>query len=683
MVCTHPRTAAATLRLPSPLRATGPGDKLSGRGAVAVITCLACAGLAIGGWQLGVLAAPERATLDARFQLRGDEPAPASIVIVVLDEETIARLSSPPPYPRSYYARLIDTLHRDGARLIAFDIAFDRPTSAAEDRSLRAAARRAAPVLLGTAEIGTGARTLVLGGLAQQQRIGARVAATLLPSDPDGLLRRVPYAVKGLPTLAVAGSQMLDKAVSRSRFPGSGALIDYAGGSGAYATVSLAAVLAGEVSPRRFAGKTILVGASARTLQDIHPTPFGQMAGVEVQANALRTVLAGLPLAYVSGLATVLLTLLLALVAPLAAMRLGVIGALALSLLAAIAFVLACQLAFAGGDVLNVTTPLLGWLLSLAAVVTFGYLGADRERQRLRTEFAAFAPGVVDAVLDADATVALTPTDVIGGYRILDLIGRGGMAVVYRATQVALDRQVALKLIAPDYARSPLFRDRFLRESRAAAAVEHPNVVPIYEAGDDAGLLFIALRYIDGVDLEAVLDRLGPLDAVDAVRIVAQLAGALDAAHAKGVVHRDVKPSNVLLEDELARAYLTDFGIARAAGSVSEITSAGSFVGSADYAAPEQIAGAAVDGRADVYALGALLYRSLSGRVPYVRDSLLAKLSAHADAPAPRVSDAQPALAAFDAVIAHAMAKQPSERPASAGELALEAEAALASISGA
>lgn len=650
-------------------------------GALALGCALLATALALGAWQLGVLAAPERAALDARFHLRGAQRPPASVVIVALDEESIAQLPHPPPYPRSYYASLIDTLHSDGARLIAFDIAFDRPTTPSEDHSLQVAAERAAPVLFGTAEISSSGQTLVLGGPVTQRRIRARVGATLLPSDPDGLLRRMPYSVKGLTVMPVLAAELLGVKVRRSLFAGAGALIDYAGPAGSFPTFSLASALHGRIPASRFAGKTVLVGATARALQDIHPTPFGEMAGVEIQANALRTVLSGVPLRPVGDLATVLLTLLLAALAPLTSLRLKLLAALTASAVAAAAYTLFCQLAFADGHVFDFTTPISGWVLSAGGTLALGYLGANRERQRLRAQFAAFSPEVVAAVLDGGGTIGLGPTGVIGGYEMLKVLGRGGMAVVYHAQQLALERHVALKLIAPDYARSPIFRERFLRESRIAAAVEHPNVIPLYEAGEDAGLLYIAMRYVDGFDLDAVLRRLGPLSVEDAVRIVSQLAGALDAAHARGLVHRDVKPSNVLLEDDLSHAYLTDFGIARAAGATAALTSVGMFVGTPDYAAPEQIAGGEIDGRVDIYALGALLYQALTGHLPYEREDLLAKLNAHAEAPPPRVSDVAPALASFDSVIARAMAKLPGDRPQTASELAGEAQDAMLAAS--
>ena len=194
----------------------------------------------------------------------------------------------------------------------------------------------------------------------------------------------------------------------------------------------------------------------------------------------------------------------------------------------------------------------------------------------------------------------------LAGYRLEALIGHGGMGVVYRAHDLALDRDVALKLLAPHLADDVSFRERFLRESRLAASLEHPNVVPIHDAGEIDGQLYIAMRLVDGTDLKQLL-REGPLDPARAIHIVEQIAGALDAAHARGLVHRDVKPSNVLL-DEHEHAYLADFGLSRYLGEAGAALGAENSLGTIDYVAPEQIRGEEIDGRADVYALGCLLY---------------------------------------------------------------------------
>jgi serine/threonine protein kinase len=256
-----------------------------------------------------------------------------------------------------------------------------------------------------------------------------------------------------------------------------------------------------------------------------------------------------------------------------------------------------------------------------------------------------------------------------------EVIGRGAMGVVYKATQLALARPVAVKLISPEHAASRVYRERFERESRLAASVEHANVIPVYEAGEDDGLLFIAMRYVDGVDLGALVERLGPLAPQRAAAIVAEVAGALDAAHERGLIHRDVKPANILVTaDRPEHAYLTDFGVAKATSTEdTAMTNPGQWVGTVDYIAPEQLHGGAQGGSGDIYALGGVLHHMLTGCVPYPLQSDVAKLLAHVNAPPPTPSAHDPALAAFDPVVARAMAKDPSDRFATASVLAVAA----------
>jgi WD40 repeat protein len=263
----------------------------------------------------------------------------------------------------------------------------------------------------------------------------------------------------------------------------------------------------------------------------------------------------------------------------------------------------------------------------------------------------------------------------LAGYRIESLLGFGGMSVVYLAEDLRLKRKVALKLLASSLAEDESFRDRFLRESELAASIDHPNIVPIYEAGTTAELLYIAMRYVEGRDLKERLQR-GRLDPSDAIGVVAQVASALDAAHARGLVHRDVKPSNVLLDtgarpDGSDHVYLADFGITRRVSEEPGIGEDGNLMGTPDYVAPEQIAGEEVDGRADVYSLGCVLYECLVGRPPFRRDSELAVVFAHLETEPPAPSAERVDLpAALDAVIARALAKEPEERYASCRELA-------------
>src|SRR3954468_23353749 len=276
------------------------------------------------------------------------------------------------------------------------------------------------------------------------------------------------------------------------------------------------------------------------------------------------------------------------------------------------------------------------------------------------------------------------PGDHVAGYRIERQLGRGGMGVVYLAEQVRLRRYVALKLIVPELAEDDEFRRRFERESQMAASLDHPNVIPVYEAGEADGALFISMRYVEGYDLRAVIRSAGRIEPVRAARLVGQLGNALDAAHARGLVHRDVKPANVLVAGELGsaseHAYLTDFGLTKHVSSSSGITHTGQWVGTLDYVAPEQISGGPLDARVDVYSLGCVLFEALTGQVPYPKDSDVAKMFAHMNEPPARVSQLAPrAGAAFDPVGERALAKQPDQRYPSTGDLG---RAALAAAQG-
>jgi tRNA A-37 threonylcarbamoyl transferase component Bud32 len=256
----------------------------------------------------------------------------------------------------------------------------------------------------------------------------------------------------------------------------------------------------------------------------------------------------------------------------------------------------------------------------------------------------------------------------IAGYRVEAFISRGGMAVVYRGHDRRLGRRVALKLLAPELSQDERFQQRFLRESRLAASLDHPNIVPIYEAGEASGLLYIVMRYVEGSDLRALLDREGPLDLARTISIMRQVGAALDAAHARGLVHRDVKPGNILIASGTGRedpdhVYLTDFGLTKRSSSLSGQTTTGRFIGTMDYVAPEQIGGKPVDARTDVYSLGCVLYECLVGEPPFDRDDEAALLWAHLVEHAPRVSARRPDLpAGLDAVLDKAMAKAPDDR---------------------
>jgi serine/threonine protein kinase len=269
----------------------------------------------------------------------------------------------------------------------------------------------------------------------------------------------------------------------------------------------------------------------------------------------------------------------------------------------------------------------------------------------------------------------------LAGYRVESLVARGGMSVVYRARDERLGRDVALKLLAHDLAEDESFRARFLRESKIAASLDHPGIVPVYAAGEVDGLLYLAMRYVEGSDLKALLRRDGPIAPARALALLDQVARALDAAHGRGLVHRDVKPANILVESEgdTERAYLADFGLTKTDASAAGSTAAGQLIGTIDYVAPEQIRGHDVDGRADVYSLGCVFYESLTGAPPFARAAEVAVIYAHLQDEPPSASRRRPGLPReMDAVLARALAKEPSDRYAAAGDLVAAARAALA-----
>jgi serine/threonine protein kinase len=269
---------------------------------------------------------------------------------------------------------------------------------------------------------------------------------------------------------------------------------------------------------------------------------------------------------------------------------------------------------------------------------------------------------------------------VVAGYRVDGVISRGGMGVVYRVTNVALHKVYALKTLTPELSDDAQFRERFKREMRIAASIQHPNVVGIHYAGEHEGVLFFVMDFVYGTDLRHLLRELGALEPDRAVDLLVQLASALDAAHAKGLVHRDVKPANMLItvRDGQEHGYLTDFGVAKRSDNIGALTSTGAMVGTVHYMAPEQVTGDHTDARTDVYALGCVFFQMLSGKVPYDRENSIATLFAHVhDPPPPLPDDLADLYPTFAPVIGQAMAKKPENRYLSAGDFARDAMCAL------
>jgi YVTN family beta-propeller protein len=275
----------------------------------------------------------------------------------------------------------------------------------------------------------------------------------------------------------------------------------------------------------------------------------------------------------------------------------------------------------------------------------------------------------------------LAPGDEFAGHLIEGIAGRGGMGVVYRARHLALDHLVALKVISPERAGEDVFKQRFVSESRIAVSIRHPNVVPIHHAGEERGLLFVTMDLIEGTDVRGLLNREGRLEPERALGILSQVAAALDAAHERGLVHRDIKPGNVLLEprEGSEHVFLTDFGLSKRIDATSDLTASGAFVGTLDYAAPEQIRGRHMDARGDVYALGCVTHEMLSGSAPFAKvDQQMAKMYCHVSEPPPRLDDVAPDVsAALSDVVWRALEKDPDRRYPSAGDLARAAAAAV------
>jgi serine/threonine protein kinase len=266
----------------------------------------------------------------------------------------------------------------------------------------------------------------------------------------------------------------------------------------------------------------------------------------------------------------------------------------------------------------------------------------------------------------ATATAILRPGDVLGGFRVDDVIGIGGMAIVYRAEQVSLGRPVALKVLSSKLTNDEVFRERFRREGMHAAALEHPNIVPVYDSDEQDGLLYLAMRLVEGTNLAELIQTRG-LTADQTVEILRPIASALDTAHAGGLIHRDVKPQNILITDQ-GHPYLADFGVAKGSNT-SGLTATGGFVGSVNYASPEQIRGLTLTSASDIYALTAVLYQCLTGRVPYPRETDAGIMHAHLTEPPPTLPVVAGADSDFHTVFARGMAKDPGARYGHAGDL--------------
>ena len=626
----------------------------------------------------------EYRTVQARFALRGEQEHSAEVVVVALDIASVQRVGRYPP-PRKSSAKLVDALRVAGARVIAFDLELALQTEDREaDLALARALRRTGNAVVSVTRVGEDAYTEPLVGReAYDDRV--RAGLTALPEDGDNAVRRFPRSFMGVPAFAVVAAALQSPRTKLAEAP-TRALIDYRGRRGTVPTLSFGAVLDGRFDAQDVRGKVVVIGPTYPAAGDLHPTGVGgpAMSGPEIHANAVATALDGYPLRTMSsgarailllvpGFAVGLLLAARALKTRIGGVSVGVAGAVVLA-----AWTAATQIAFQAGAVVDYSAGAFAILVATAGAAALVAVVRRPERAELRRLFAEHTPKVVRRVLAQKAfdPAGIAREEIIAGYAIEKQIGEGGMGVVYRAIELELDRPVALKLIRPEYALRAASRARFERETRAATAIGHPNIVPVYAAGADDGLLYISMMLVDGIDLERTIALFGPLEHGALAAVVRQIASALHAAHEHALIHRDVKPANILVTTDPPHAYLTDFGIAKHLGGEDDLTITQGWVGTVDYLAPELVAGREASPQSDIYALTGVLYFCATGNVPFDVPNQNAKLRAHADAPPPSAA-AYGAPAALDAVIAHGMAKRPEDRYATASELAASAAQAL------
>lgn len=636
----------------------------------------------------------ERLSVDARMAVAGNAAPRDDVVIVAVDNETLRRIGERPPFSRTYYADLVRRLNDAGAAVVALDVAFPGITFPDDDQALVRALRTTRRAVVSVSQVDRRGGTEPLAGIVAFEDTSVVPGYTDFPTDPGAAVRQFTGPIGTLDSFATAVARAYTG--GPRIVPPDDAFIVYPGPAGTVPRVSMADVLDGRVRPSAVRGKVVVVGPTAPVLKDLHRIPVhGTMSGAEIQVAAIGTALQQFPLRTASVGASQRTIVVLAFLIPLLLLAaLGVrsrsrrpsdrqpgleppnvLAVVAAGMLVAAGWTVAAQVAFGAGHVVEFVAGLVAVasatsLTAIASAIARRLL-QDRVRGQLADEQSD--EQLIDRVLEADPDHLLGSATVFDGYRLTGRIRVGGMGRVYRAVQQDLDREVALKLISRQYSDDPRYRERFLAEARHAARVEHPHVVPVFAVGEYRGLLYIAMQWIRGQDLEQALHVAGRLQPAFAARLVYRVAGALDAAARSGVVHRDVKPGNILLpDDDVEHPYLTDFGIARAAGS--RAAPGERWAGTKEYVSPEQVAGEEVDARSDIYSLGAVLFRCLTGSVPFPSDDEAAMLQAHSEAPRPRPSEWSPGLPTeIDAVVQRAMAIDPAARYETATEFAREA----------
>ena len=615
----------------------------------------------------------ERQSVDTRFHVRGSRTASDKIAIVAYDNRTLRALDVRPPVPRSVQAKVIDSLDRAGASVVAFDYSLEQSSGdQRQDRAVALALMNARHAVVSVTAPEQDGSTANLAGFIPFSDIDVRPGFTPLQLDGQGVVRRFRRPPPGLQAFPLAAVEELT-GKNRIAVP-RGALIDYPGPTGTFKQLSYVDVLHGSFDPAAVRGRIVIVGPTATVLNDTHRVPVDStMPGSEIHAAAMASALAGFPLREVSAAAARRTTLLLGFAVPLLllagalvahAVRTarkaggvllevpGTPAVLATGGLAICTWLVVAQVAFNDGTVVELVPGLVAVVVSTAAAEAAAQRMSARARRDVRTRFAARDATIMREVLASRGRRrAMTASDVIAGYVIQDDGVLGGMGAVYRANQVRLDRDVAIKVILPRYATQRAYRKRFVDEAYRAASLSHPNIVPVIDAGEADHILYIVMQRIDGHSLQSWLGSDRRLEPQAAVQMLHRVACALDHANATaGLVHRDVKPSNILIPRTSPRhPFLTDFGVA----GTSDDAGRG---GTPEYRPPEQDSGRP----GDIYALAVVLFQCLTQELPDPAAPIDVRLGS-----------------AVNAVIARGLAADPGARYPSASALTGAAAEAL------
>ncbi len=537
--------------------------------------------------------------LDFLFELRG-ERKPGNVVIISIDEETLRGLQKTWPIPRYYYAQLIRQIASPEVKGIGVDILFLDSAEKEADRKLEKVLISAPVVLAAKFEK---ERRKIAGieiekfFLATPAEVFPRVnwGFINLPMDRDNNIRRVILRERWenmeVPSFALSLYKMAGRDFVPSHHP---YLINFYGGSGTFPTFSFYSVLKGEVNPGYFKNKFILIGVGIPEAHDYFLTPFKSeslMSGVEIQANILENISKGEFLKESNPTAILIVNIISACMAVAASLLLStILGGASLVVFAFLLFVLSIYF-FAGRNYFWDISPTL-----LSYLITYTF-----------TSFTL--------------KVRIFTSPVLGKYRLVEEIGRGGMAVVYRALRRGRRKFVALKVLQESFSHDPVFLQRFRREVEAVKALEHPNIVKIYEAGSEEDKYFFSMEFLRGKSLDDYLKEKGKLEEAEALAILTGIAKGLQHAHNKGIIHRDLKPGNVILTSQGPK--IVDFGLARDLSSqATRVTVTGTMMGTPEYMAPEQFRGEETDERTDIYALGVVFYEMLKGSPPFQGENL-------------------------------------------------------------